>query len=108
LTYEDIVAFATDNVPRTFGEYGDMIRWLDTSIPNWRLMEEDKQEEIKDVFRERTTEVREPTPQTIARDLDQIERDLEQIPEISFPQPEQKGFVSKVISKIRNFLGRIF
>lgn len=104
MTYEDIVAFATGNVPRTFNEYGDMIRWLDTSIPNWRLMDSDKQDEVKNTFSQLAT----PSPEPIQQDIEDVIRQIEDLPEVSFPEPKQKSFVVKFMNKVKNFLGRLF
>jgi hypothetical protein len=107
--YEDIVRYLSNNVPMGLG-YADMLGWADDVIPNWRA-DAEMRDQVRNIFRDMsrpTIPERQRTIPEVVSDLEQIERDISQLPEVSFPEPEQKGFIGKAISKIKSFLGRLF
>lgn len=92
--------------------FQDFNREAQKKLTNWALFPKDQQKKAYDTIRPQVLEKirREPDKAIpITRDnIDDVIEQLDSLPSAVFPEPEQKTVITKIMGKIRNFLGRLF
>jgi hypothetical protein len=115
--YERARRYVADRI----GDYTDGIYSFDgfnktvqtkLNFTNWGLFPKDEQKKVYQTIRPTVLENIRRAPDKavpITRDnIDDVIEQLDSLPSAIFPEPEQKGFITKVMGKIKDFLGRLF